>query len=370
LATYARTEAVRGVLVSNAPIEKIVAPAPGTVKALLVAEGSKVTAGDRIAVVDADVATTDDQGVGAAQIGANKRILELESRQATLTRIAGEERVRQLMNKIRTDERRLGNLKQERSAQQDVATSNEKMLQRIEQAVAKGFISEVEHERRKQVWRNSLISLTQVDQQIASLEGEIVDTRFEIKSSEREVSQSLLAGSRRQEEVGSQTVRVSGQASYVVRARITGRVYNLQTEVGRSVSASLPLMVIVPDDLSLGARLLVPTRAVGFLHPSQRTNLLLDSFPYQKFGGVAGVILSVSKAPMDPKDIEAPFRIEEPMYSVRVKLDRQYMSAFGQKQPLLPGMTLIGNITLERQSFLEWILMPLRSVWQRNKNAD
>jgi len=125
-------------------------------------------------------------------------------------------------------------------------------------------------------------------------------------------------------------------------------------------------MTIIPEGSNLEAILYAPTKAIGFVKNGQETRLLLDAFPYQRFGSFEAEIYEVSRTVIDPREADVPFQIEEPVYKVKAKLNKQMVSAFGENVPLQPGMTLTGNIVLERQSFLDWILTPLRAVVNRN----
>lgn len=129
---------------------------------------------------------------------------------------------------------------------------------------------------------------------------------------------------------------------------------------------SVSLMTIIPEGSDLEAVLYAPTRAIGFVEKGQETRLLLDAFPYQRFGSFEATITEVSRTVLDPREADVPFKIEEPVYKVKAKLRKQVVNAYGEDIPLQPGMTLTGNIVLERQSFLDWILAPLRAVVNRN----
>ena len=124
-------------------------------------------------------------------------------------------------------------------------------------------------------------------------------------------------------------------------------------------------MVIVPDDAKLYANVFAPTRAIGFVKPGQEVRLLFDAFPYQRFGSHRGTVAYVSKTIIDPREVDVPFQIDEPVYRVAILLSKQEVNAFGEAVRLQPGMTLTANIVLEEQSFLEWLLTPLRAVLNR-----
>ena len=94
--------------------------------------------------------------------------------------------------------------------------------------------------------------------------------------------------------------------------------------------------------------------------------LLYDAFPYQRFGSFAARVTSVSRVAIDPRQLAAPLEVEEPVYRIEVAPDAQTVAAFGEAQPLQPGMTLTANLILDRRSFLDWLLTPLNAVLQRN----
>ena len=54
-----------------------------------------------------------------------------------------------------------------------------------------------------------------------------------------------------------------------------------------------------------------------------------------------------------------------PVYLVTAELDEPFVTAFGRRQPLLPGMTLSARIVTERQSLLQWLFQPLFAVGRR-----
>ena len=97
----------------------------------------------------------------------------------------------------------------------------------------------------------------------------------------------------------------------------------------------------------------------------QKTTLLLDAFPYQRFGSIKAEIVEISRTVIDPKTSELPIPTDQPVYLIAASLERQSMSTFGQDVPLQPGMMLTANIVLEKQSFLDWMLSPLRAVLNR-----
>ena len=119
------------------------------------------------------------------------------------------------------------------------------------------------------------------------------------------------------------------------------------------------------DDAAMAVELYAPSRAIGFARVGQSVRLMYDAFPYQQFGSFAGTVAAISHTALAPGDIDAPLKLAEPAYRLRVRLDAQAVAAFGGVYPLQPGMTLKANVVLEKQSFLGWLLEPLNAVRHR-----
>lgn len=52
----------------------------------------------------------------------------------------------------------------------------------------------------------------------------------------------------------------------------------------------------------------------------------------------------------------------EPMYRIRLKLDRQSVQAYGKSMPLRSGMLVDASVLLEQRRLYEWVLEPLFSI--------
>ena len=73
-------------------------------------------------------------------------------------------------------------------------------------------------------------------------------------------------------------------------------------------------------------------------------------------------MLKVTQTILTSTDIAAPVSLQEPAYKVIVALDRQDITAYGQRVSLQADMLLKADIILERRSLLQWLLDPLLSV--------
>jgi membrane fusion protein len=229
----------------------------------------------------------------------------------------------------------------------------------------RGLVSRVEFERRRQNLLVSEQSLSRLQQDFDRLESERATAQSRMAqldvSARRELSEIESAMA----QLDLEKAQYEGERSYLIRSPISGRVSAIQGAQGRHVTGGTPLLVIVPEKAELRASLYAPSAAIGMVQPGQQTNLLLDAFPYQRFGSVEGRIAAISRTVLDPRDADVPFRVEEPVYQIEAELTQQSIEAFGEDVPFQPGMTLSANIVLEKQTFLDWLLTPLRAVLNR-----
>lgn len=363
--TYARIETVPGMLVTSVPSAKVVALQPGVVSELPVQEGQLVRKGDRLLVINSDREAAGGGDVAGRGLDSLIVRQQLSEAQVAMTGgMADAERAR-LATVISSAEQQAISLRDQIALQEQMVASNQTMHDQVVAVVERGFVSKVELERRRQTLLSSQQALASLRQQLTGRIAEAQESRDQLASVAIDAEQGVSRIRESMQAIGAERARLEGEQSYVITAPIDGRVTALAAGVGRSVTAVRPVMVIVPDGAELMAELYAPTRAVGFVEPGKETRLLYDAFPYQRFGSFGGKVDNISRIAVDPRETEIPFPFEEPVYRIKVKLDRQAIAAFGEQNPLQAGMTLQANIVLERQSFLAWLLQPLNAVLNR-----
>ncbi len=366
LARYARTEPAKGILVPVDGAAKIYAMRPGVISAFMVKEGDIVKAGQKLALVTLETPKA---------TGAFGTLEALES--LRIQRVLADEQLGLSQQRSTTDAARLAGvirgLRQQESTivdqkelQREMVVSTAATFDQLASVVAKGFVSKLEYERRKQSALAAQQELSRLDQQLASTRSDIMRVANERSGirldgqNQRALAKSAIEG------LLQQRSRVEGEASYLIEAPVSGRVTAVQTGVGQTVGSSVPLMVVMPEGARLRVDIFVPSRAIGFIKRGQEVRLLYDAFPYQRFGSFGARVDTISRVAVAGGETNAPFKIDEPVYRITALPERQQVLAYGKPVPLQSGMTLVANIVLERQTFLDWFLSPLRAVANRN----
>ncbi|RNJ62795.1 MAG: HlyD family efflux transporter periplasmic adaptor subunit [Porphyrobacter sp. IPPAS B-1204] len=353
--TYARIETVPGMLVTSVPSAKVVALQPGVVSELAVQEGQLVRKGDRLLVINSDRGSTgggDVAGRGLGALAARQQLTEAQVAMADGRATAERGRLTTI---ITSAEQQALSLRDQIALQEQVVASNQQMFDQVLAVVERGFVSKVEMERRRQTLLSSQQSLANLRQQLTARTSDAQQARAQLASVAIEAEQGVSQIRESLQALNAEQARLEGEQSYVITAPTEGRVTALAAGVGRSVNASRPVMVIVPDGAELMAELYAPTRAIGFVEAGKETRLLYDAFPYQRFGSFGGKVANISRTAVDPRETDIPFPFEEPVYRIKVSLDQQRIDAFGGPSALQAGMTLQANIVLERQTFLAWL---------------
>lgn len=361
-ASYARVETVSGSIVLDSGVAPIVSHRHGVVTAVRVREGQRVAVGTPLAEIRSEDAMT--AGGTAAQ-----RILEaVEQQQAGLaeqsaaSRQAAQAEASRLAAQVTGLRQELASLDRQVAVQRQLLASAAAELETTRDIAKRGFIS-----RRDVVQREESVLARR--QQLAQLDQARSAKQAAVNEAQRGIAEARArAGIQAAGQVmtGAQLSqrRVDAQAGrgFVLTAPIDGVVTAITANAGQSVGDEQALMTLIPTDATPMAELEIPTKAIGFLTIGQQVRLAVDAFPYQSFGTIDARIVEISGATVGKRDSSGAM---VPVYRATARIDRPWVTAFGKRHRLLPGMTLSARIVTEKQSLLHWLFEPLFAVGRR-----
>ena len=174
---------------------------------------------------------------------------------------------------------------------------------------------------------------------------------------EAERSRSVLTAQRAG--LAEQRDRLRRSDRLVLTAPVAGEIGDVGVQPGQRAAPDRSVVTILPQGGRLEAWLYAPSRAVGFVRPGQQVRLLFDAFPHERHGAGRGTVVEVSRVPVDPDAIESQLGIDEPVFRIRVRLDRAAPRVPAGERALRPGMTLSAGLILERRSLWELLLAPV-----------
>ncbi len=357
---YSRTEEVTGVVATDGSSAGIIAIEPGVVTKMFAKEGLRVKAGEVLAFIktDQDFSPTGRATQISIEAVDQQRTLILKQINASNSKSNAD--VDSIKAAIASDKRQLENMSEQIDLQKQLIASMEGAINRYLPIVDRGFVSINELERRRQDVLIAKQSLARLIQQREAVSNDVLKYRSQLKEINVEKILQIMNGKSAVENLRIQKVGFQRSQGYVVRSPIAGTVTAIQSGRGRHVDSSMTLMTVIPANAGLHINLFVPSRAVGFVRTRQSVRILYDAFPYERYGSFGGHIAAIAATALSPKHIEAPFTFQEPMYLTKVAVDSQSPGA-GNNLRLQPGMTLKANIVIERQSFFEWLLSPIRA---------
>jgi hemolysin D len=136
-------------------------------------------------------------------------------------------------------------------------------------------------------------------------------------------------------------------------APVDGVVQQLAVNtVGGVVTAAQPLMIIVPEGQTLEAEALVQNKDIGFVEDGQEAVVKIDTFPFTKYGTLAGTIQHVSNDAIEDKQ-------QGFVYTARVALAQSAIHVGEKFVNLAPGMTVTVEVKTGKRRLIEYFLSPL-----------
>ena len=162
----------------------------------------------------------------------------------------------------------------------------------------------------------------------------------------------------------------------ILHAPIDGVVQQLAVHtIGGVVTPAQALMVVVPAGSPIEIEAMIQNKDVGFVHQDDAAEIKIDTFNFTKYGLLHGKVLSVSgdsiqreKPPAQVNASEkaggAAARTSEPpgqelLYAARVSLDTTRMQIDDRMVDLAPGMAVTVEIKTGQRRIIEYLLSPL-----------
>lgn len=204
---------------------------------------------------------------------------------------------------------------------------------------------------------------------IAVLETRMLERReayLDRATSELADTEARLAGARQELRKARQRERQS-----TLKAPVTGRVQQLAVHtVGDVVTTGQQVMVIVPEGMTLEVEAMLLNKDKGFVEPGQTARIKVETFPFTKYGTIAGEVLDVSNDAVSasPQAAQAQTQGQRPapqqatgplVFPVRISLERESIRVDGADVPLTPGMSVAAEIKTDERRVIEFLLTPL-----------
>lgn len=225
-------------------------------------------------------------------------------------------------------------------------------------AYKEDYISKMEHlEKQKELFS--------VEQEYEAQKDVVEQT----KESLREAQQTLLALQNEREKsiLGDILEREKSITSLVgemtkarkrfelenLTAPVSGTIHGLQSyTIGGVVTPAQPIVTIVPEGTPLVIEATAENKDIGFIKAGQQAEIKLDTFSFQKYGTIKGIVTLVSADAFDDKD-------KGPVYKIKVAMEKTSMVVDGKLVHFSPGMAASVEVKTGKRKIIEFFLSPI-----------
>lgn len=365
-ASYTRKAHLSGIVMPSSGLVKITPQYNGYVKKLTAAEGQHVAAGEPLYHISGEHYNAQGAGMLAAMslsLKMQHAMLAsqqtLESRDNRQQQEAIKQRIASLLPQMQSAEQRL--LLAEH--QVVLATS---VMGRYQKLAGTHYVSKVEYQQKQ-------IEVSAARQNVEDRRQGLLQMHTAMKTAEDDLKHLIVQGESRKAEldrqlqgIAQQQEELAGQENFTLTAPISGTVAAVLARQGQPVRTSVPVMTLMPDNARLQIELYATSKHAGFIRPGQRVALRFAAFPYQKFGVQYGAIREISRTTLTPADLltlsPVTWKEDEGHYRVIVEPESTFILAYGKNEPLRPGMTLEGDVSLDTRHLWEWLTEPIWSL--------
>lgn len=373
---------------------KIVQPLePAVVKAIRVSDGQRVKAGEVLIELDSSFTSADERKARSAlssALGNKARLVEL-SRSVergspparfeiqgaapedveTQNRLAASEyaaysaKIRAYESDVR---QRAAELSTTRASIEHLEEGLKIVVARerdVAQLATKKFVSEFELLQIKESVVAAERQLDIEESRCAELIAAAASQRSQLVAAKAEFKRQLEEGLRQSEEQLAQiaqdvrkTSHRNGQTS--IRSPVSGTVQELAIHTtGGVVVPAQKLLSIVPSDDQVEVQAMILNRDVGFIRAGQKVVVKLETFPYTRFGVLAGEVVSVSRDALQDEKLGLVFE-------ARIRISRSQLAVNGHAIRLSSGMALTAEIKTGRRRVVEYLLGPIAEAMQES----
>jgi membrane fusion protein len=361
-AQFSRKETVVGYLKPSSGVVRIHSQRSAVIKQLYVQDGAKVTEGQKLALLSSDEYLAAGQSLTEyLQTSVSLQLLLNTQKRHYVIQSVAQQR-QQLSTQIDNIKQQFADNQRQQTLVSERISLQTRRLTSQQQLVLKGHLSKLQLEQLQDQHLMLQQQLAEVQALAQSIRQQQIQLENQLQRLPVEQQRQLQQLQAERLELEQQKTELLARGEVLVTAPVAGRVTNLVVSMGQHLQGSQVLMQLLPETGFLYAHLLVPTRAFGFVQAGQTTWLRFDAFPYQRFGLYQGKVSQLSKAVLMAQDPDSPVQMQEPVYQVQVRLDQQFIEAYGEKLPLQAGMLLSADIVLEQRSVLSWLLEPLTSL--------
>ncbi len=375
----------RGKIIPGGRIKMIQPLATGVIRAIYISEGQLVKKGQILIEMDPTIDEADVESTSedlAIQLAGKQRLIEeLTGKRSAPPKIHDEQAVppqvlaleRQLIDTKKAEyeakeEAQQAVIEQRKDALQSAEATLEQYLKTrgilrqeasaYNAAYKADYISKMEHlEKQKELFTAEQEYLAQI-KEVSKARESLLEAKQTLVALKRDREKDILG-----DIVNSENKIITYQDD-MTKARqrfklerlvspVSGTVQGLQVHtIGGVVTPAQTLASIVPKGTPLVVEATVENKDIGFVKSGQQAKIKLDTFPFQRYGVIKGVVKQVSPDAFEDKK-------KGPVYKIKVSMEKTNILVDGKLVPLEPGMSCSVEIKTGKRRIIGFFLSPI-----------
>jgi len=241
-------------------------------------------------------------------------------------------------------------------SQYEVALEKENRLQKLVEQNAVAYFVLLDQRARRMELEQLVLG---ADAAITKAHFALIQSQESLRSYtaawEREIDAKLVEDRKQLQAISEELKKAEekNRLSKIV-APIDGRVHQLAVHtLGGIVTAAQPLLILVPEDVTIEAEAWVANKDIGFVQVGQQAEIKVETFNFQKYGTVAAEIVELSPDAVEDKD-------KGRVYRAVLRLSKDSVMVGGKSIPLSPGMSITAEIKTREKRVIEFFLDPFK----------
>lgn len=127
---------------------------------------------------------------------------------------------------------------------------------------------------------------------------------------------------------------------------------------GGVVTPAEKLVSVVPLNAPLVIKATVMNKDIGFIRDKMPVLVKIDTFDFQKYGMIKGVVKKVSKDSVEDQKLG-------PIYDVYITPLNKTLMVEGRETPISTGMSLTAEIKVNKRRIIEFFIYPMIKYWNQ-----
>ena len=121
---------------------------------------------------------------------------------------------------------------------------------------------------------------------------------------------------------------------------------------GGVVTPAEKLISIIPENAPLIIKATVLNKDIGFIKRGMNSAIKIDTFSFQKYGSLDGIVKSIGHDAIDDKKLGL-------VYEIKITPKKTTLKIEGEDKSIEPGMSVIAEIKVGKRRIIEFFIYPL-----------